>query len=280
MFAFILSHILAIGIGLSLGLIGGGGSILAVPILIYVIGLTPKTAIAMSLAVVGIVSAIGAIPHGLNGNVKLGVAAIFTPPAMVGAYLGARLASLPIISERFQLLCFGVIMVLASLLTIRKGRQVESSPSQMPFLPISPKLSQASKLANSSIQSPHLPILKRGLLMLAVPLQGFGVGVLTGFVGVGGGFLIIPALVLLGGLPMKEAIGTSLVIIALNSMSGLLGYLGHVELDWKLLISFTFAASCGTIVGAWLNRSIDARHLQTGFGYFVLIVAGFILFQR
>jgi len=262
MFAFIFGHILAVGIGLSLGLIGGGGSILAVPILIYVIGLAPKTAIAMSLAVVGIVSAIGAIPHGLNGNVKLKVAAIFTPPAMVGAYLGARLASLPIISERFQLLCFGVIMVLASLLTIRKGRRID---------PIQPKAPPAST-------SPQSPV-GRGLSMLAVPLQGFGVGVLTGFVGVGGGFLIIPALVLLGGLPMKEAIGTSLVIITLNSMSGLLGYLGHVQLDWKLLVSFTFAASCGTIIGARLSRSIDARHLQTGFGYFVLVVAGFILFQ-
>jgi uncharacterized membrane protein YfcA len=115
--------------------------------------------------------------------------------------------------------------------------------------------------------------------MLAIPLQGLGVGVLTGFVGVGGGFLIIPALVLLGGLPMKEAIGTSLVIITLNSASGLLGYLGQVELDMTLLVSFTLAASGGTIAGAWLNRRIDARHLQTGFGYFVLVVAGFVLFQ-
>jgi uncharacterized membrane protein YfcA len=264
MFAFIFGHILAVGIGLSLGLIGGGGSILAVPILIYVMGLAPKTAIAMSLAVVGIVSAIGAIPHGLNGNVNLRVAAIFTPPAMVGAYLGARLASLPIISERFQLLCFGVIMVLASLLTIRKGRRAD--PPQAKALP---RLEQRSPSRTAN----------RWISALAVPLQGLGVGILTGFVGVGGGFLIIPALVLLGGLPMKEAIGTSLVIITLNSMSGLLGYLSQVQLDWRLLVSFTLAASCGTLLGAWLNRSIDARHLQTGFGYFVLVVAGFVLFQ-
>jgi uncharacterized membrane protein YfcA len=274
MFRFIFGHVLAVGIGLSLGLIGGGGSILAVPILIYVIGLAPKTAIAMSLAVVGIVSAIGAIPHGLNGNVNLRIAAIFTPPAMVGAYFGARLASLPIISERFQLLCFGVIMVLASLLTIRKGRRVTppteplpiADPSQNPDPDLDPNLDQQPKQ-------------NRWLSMLAVPLQGLGVGVLTGFVGVGGGFLIIPALVLLGGLPMKEAIGTSLVIITLNSASGLLGYLGQVELDLRLLVSFTLAASCGTIAGAWLNQKIDARHLQTGFGYFVLVVAGFVLFQ-
>jgi hypothetical protein len=274
MFRFILGHVLAIGIGLSLGLIGGGGSILAVPILIYVIGLTPKVAIAMSLAVVGIVSAIGAIPHGLNGNVNLRVAAIFTPPAMVGAYLGARLASLPIISERFQLLCFGVIMVLASLLTIRKGRRV--TPIAEPLPSTEPRHTPNTDLDPNREQQPPQ---NWWLSMLAIPLQGLGVGVLTGFVGVGGGFLIIPALVLLGGLPMKEAIGTSLVIITLNSASGLLGYLGQVELDMTLLVSFTLAASGGTIAGAWLNRRIDARHLQTGFGYFVLVVAGFVLFQ-
>lgn len=274
MFRFIFGHVLAVGIGLSLGLIGGGGSILAVPILIYVIGLAPKTAIAMSLAVVGIVSAIGAIPHGLNGNVNLRIAAIFTPPAMVGAYLGARLASLPIISERFQLLCFGVIMVLASLLTIRKGRRV--TPSTEPVSIAEPSQNPALDLDPTCDPQPKQ---NRWLSMLAVPLQGLGVGVLTGFVGVGGGFLIIPALVLLGGLPMKEAIGTSLVIITLNSASGLLGYLGQVELDLRLLVSFTLAASCGTIAGAWLNQKIDARHLQTGFGYFVLVVAGFVLFQ-
>ncbi len=279
MFRFILGHVLAVGIGLSLGLIGGGGSILAVPILMYVIGLAPKTAIAMSLAIVGIVSAIGAIPHGLNGNVNLRIAAIFTPPAMVGAYLGARLASLPIISERFQILCFGVIMVLASLLTIRKGRRVVP-----PTEPLS--IAEQSQNPDPDLDQTLDPILdqqpkqNRWRSMLAVPLQGLGVGVLTGFVGVGGGFLIIPALVLLGGLPMKEAIGTSLVIITLNSASGFLGYLGQVELDWKLLASFTLAASCGTIAGAWLNQKIDARHLQTGFGYFVLVVAGFVLFQR
>lgn len=274
MLRFILGHVLAIGIGLSLGLIGGGGSILAVPILIYVIGLTPKVAIAMSLAVVGIVSAIGAIPHSLNGNVNLRVAAIFTPPAMVGAYLGARLASLPIISERFQLLCFGVIMVLASLLTIRKGRRVTPATEPLPSAEL--RHTSNTDLDQNREQQPQP---NRGVSMLAIPLQGLGVGILTGFVGVGGGFLIIPALVLLGGLPMKEAIGTSLVIITLNSVSGLLGYLGQVELDMTLLVSFTLAASSGTIAGAWLNRRIDARHLQTGFGYFVLVVAGFVLFQ-
>ncbi|TAF57525.1 MAG: sulfite exporter TauE/SafE family protein [Oscillatoriales cyanobacterium] len=278
MFRFILGHVLAVGIGLSLGLIGGGGSILAVPILIYVIGLTPKAAIAMSLAVVGLVSAIGAIPHGLNGNVNLRVAAVFTPPAMVGAYLGARLASLPIISDRLQLLCFGVIMVLASLLTIRKGQR--TAPPAEPVASVEQRQDFDANLDQNPVQKPnHTRPSNRWLSLLAVSLQGLGVGVLTGFVGVGGGFLIIPALVLLGGLPMKEAIGTSLVIITLNSVSGFLGYLGQVDLDLTLLVSFTLAASCGTIAGAWLNRRMDARHLQTGFGYFVLVVAGFVLFK-
>ena len=103
---------------------------------------------------------------------------------------------------------------------------------------------------------------------------------MTGFVGVGGGFIIVPALVILGGIPMKEAIGTSLLIIAFKSATGFLGYLSQVELDWNLVISFTIAASVGTLAGAYLTRFIDAKNLQKGFGYFVLAVAVFVLIKR
>lgn len=255
---WIIGHFLAICIGLSLGLIGGGGSILAVPILVYVMGLGAKAAIAMSLIIVGTVSLIGAVPHWLQGNVNLKVAAIFAPTAMLGAYLGARIAGLAVITETIQLICFAIVMVLASLMMIRQGRQ---------------------KLQNQNLAQ-EKDSLKHQRHWLAIPLEGLGVGILTGFVGVGGGFAIIPALVLLGGLPMKEAIGTSLIIITFKSITGFLGYLDQVSLDWNLVISFAIAASVGTITGAYLTRFIEAKALQKGFGYFVLAVGIFVLIQH
>ncbi|MEB3340198.1 sulfite exporter TauE/SafE family protein [Okeania sp.] len=256
---WIIGHFLAICIGLSLGLIGGGGSILAVPILIYVMKIGAKEAITMSLFIVGSVSLIGAIPHWMQGNLNWRVAGTFAPAAMLGAYLGARIAAFDFITETFQLICFAVIMVLASVLMIRKGKP--------------PVKNQDSEPENDSHQEGHSQ-------WWAIPLEGLGVGILTGFVGVGGGFAIIPALVLLGGIPMKEAIGTSLIIIAFKSMTGFAGYLDQVELDWALMISFTIAASFGTIAGAYLTRLIDAKSLQKGFGYFVLAVGIFVLIQR
>ncbi len=248
----IIGHILAVCIGLSLGLIGGGGSILAVPILVYVMGVNSKAAIAMSLVIVGTVSIIGAIPHGRQGNVNWKTAIIFTPAAMVGAYLGARITALPFISDTFQLVCFGIIMALASILMIRKGGKKKDVK----------------------------PVEKNIPQWLAIPSEGLAVGILTGFVGVGGGFLIIPALVLLGGIPMKEAIGTSLLIIAAKSATGFLGYIDRVAIDWNSIISFTIAASAGTVLGAYLTKYIDAKQLQKGFGYFVLAVAVFVLIRR
>lgn len=258
--SWILGHFLAICIGLSLGSIGGGGSILAVPVLVYVMGLGAKTAIAMSLVVVGTVSLIGAIPHGLQGHVKWRVATIFAPPAMLGAYLGARLAALPVITETIQLLCFALVMILASVMMIREGKQKVKD--------------RDARNERNNLQ--HV----RPNRWFAIPLEGLGVGILTGFVGVGGGFAIIPALVIFGGIPMKDAIGTSLVIITLKSIAGFWGYLGQVNLDWNLIFSFAIAASFGTIAGAYLTRSLDAKTLQKGFGYFVLAVGIFVFAQH
>jgi uncharacterized membrane protein YfcA len=259
---WIIGHVLAVAIGVSLGLIGGGGSILAVPILVYVMGLTPKAAIATSLVVVGTVSLIGVIPHWWQQNVNFKTAAIFTPAAMLGAYLGARIASLPLITGTIQLICFGIVMVIASVLMIRKDSN-DSPPAP-----------------TTSSHPPTGHAHTRKQTWLAIPLEGLGVGMLTGFVGVGGGFAIIPALVLLGNLPMKEAIGTSLLIIAFKSTTGFLGYLGQVDLNWPLMLTFTLAASIGTVAGALLTRVIPAKQLQQGFGYFVLIGAVFILVKR
>ncbi|ESA38188.1 permease [Leptolyngbya sp. Heron Island J] len=258
---WLIGHLLAVCIGLSLGLIGGGGSILAVPILVYVMGLGSKGAIAMSLVIVGTVSLIGAIPHWLQGNVNLKIAVIFTPAAMLGAYMGARIAGLPFVTGTFQLVCFGLVMVIASIFMIRKNHSKSA-------------LAHAGMSIDNAIEKDH------GHHWLLIPVEGIGVGVLTGFVGVGGGFMIIPALVLLGGIPMKEAIGTSLLIIAAKSATGFLGYLNQVNVDWALVTSFTLAASTGTISGSYLTRLIDAKQLQKGFGYFVLAVAIFVLIKR
>ncbi|MGB7445238.1 MAG: sulfite exporter TauE/SafE family protein [Coleofasciculaceae cyanobacterium] len=257
----IIGHLLAVCIGLSLGLMGGGGSVLAVPILIYVMGLSPKVAIAMSLIIVGTVSLIGAIPHWLQGNVNLKTVTIFTPAAMLGAYFGAKLTSLPFITDTFQLICFGIVMLLASILMIRKGSK-KTKPNHL--------LARGKSNYRSGRQQ-H---------WLVLPIEGLGVGIITGFVGVGGGFLIVPALVLLGGIPIKKAIGTSLLIIVFNSAAGFLGYLSHVDLDWQLMISFTLAAALGTISGAYLSKFIKSKQLEKGFGYFVLAVAVFVLIKR
>lgn len=255
---WILGHILALGIGISLGLLGGGGSILAVPILMYVMGLSPQEAIAASLFIVGIVSLLGLIPHAKAGNVSLKLALTFAPAAMVGAYAGARLAALPAITETIQVVAFGLVMFLASILMIRKG-QHKAQPVE------------------AALSPPKSPSLGK---ILMIPLEGLLVGIITGFVGVGGGFAIIPALVLLGGTPMKEAIGTSLLIIAFKSATAFLGYMDQVSLDWGLMISFTLAASVGTYGGAMLSHRLDASHLQKAFGYFVLAVSIFVLIQR
>ena len=255
MLTIIVGHILAVCIGLSLGLIGGGGSILAVPILVYVMGISSKIAIAMSLIIVCMISLIGIIPHWQQGNVRFKIALAFIPAAMIGAYLGATLTALPGITDTVQLIAFGLVMAIASIIMIRRGKQVIPKDNKPPLWKSLPQ-------------------------WLRIPGEGLGVGVLTGFVGVGGGFIIVPALVLVEGIPIKQAIGTSLVIIAANSIAGFLGYVNQVAIDWQLVMTFTLAASGGTIAGAYLNRHVNAKQLQQGFGYFILAVAIFVLIKQ
>ena len=275
---WIIGHILALCIGLSLGLIGGGGSILAVPILVYVLGIDAKIAIAMSLAIVGIVSSIGVIPHWKLGNVNLKTAISFTPPAMLGAFLGARIAALPFVTDTLQLVCFAVMMLIASYFMIRPATKT---------LAVSSDLGKAEALRE---QPEGLTLRDRVELFpekhhskypwLAITAEGLGVGVLTGFVGVGGGFAIIPALVLLGRIPMKEAIGTSLLIITFKSATGFMGYLGQINIDWYLMLTFTAVAISGVIGGTYFSSKIQGAKLQQAFGYFLIAVAIFILIKR
>jgi len=289
----IIGYLFAIVIGVSLGLIGGGGSILAVPILKYLIGVPVKEAVAMSLLIVGVVSVVGAIPHWRQGNVNFRTAAVFAPTAMAGAYLGAKLAALPFITDTIQLVCFGLVMVVASVLMIRKGSEkltvqaIAAAPNGPQPEQFAHNIPNASHLETGQAWTKSQPNVHRmmpGWLAFCLEgLEGLGVGILTGFVGVGGGFAIIPALVLLGGIPMKEAVGTSLVIIAFKSATGFMGYVNQVNLDrefWQIVIFFTAAATIGIIAGAHLSKKIDSNQLQKGFGYFVLAVAAFVLIQR
>jgi len=257
MTTWIIGLILAAGIGISLGLMGGGGSVLALPILVYVMGVEAKSAIAMTLVIVGTVSLIGTIPHWRRGNLNFKKAFMFGAATMVGAFLGAKLAFF--VSGTFQILLFAVMMIIAAGFMIRK--------SSKPTKPDQDKLDYYPK-----------PVCKYCWLWMLT--EGLGVGVLTGLVGVGGGFAIVPALVLLGNTPMKEAVGTSLLIIACNSVAGFLGYFGQVPLDWGLMGSFIVAASVGIIVGSYLAQYVKAQQLQKAFGYFLIAVAAFILVQN
>lgn len=220
MTTWIIGPLLAACIGLSLGLIGGGGSVLALPILVYVMGVSPKPAIAMTLVIVGAVSLLGVIPHWRAGNVRLKTALLFGGATMIGAFAGAKIATLPFVSGTFQMILFAVMMVLAAAFMIQRSSK-RSRQTELDFYP--------------------KPACKYCWLWLLT--EGIGVGVLTGLVGIGGGFAIVPALVLLGRVPMKQAIGSSLLVIALNSVAGFLGYLGHVPLNWGLMGSFIVAAS-------------------------------------
>jgi uncharacterized membrane protein YfcA len=237
-------------VGLSLGLIGGGGSILTVPILVYALGYPMKSAVPMSLGVVGLTSAVGALRHVRAGTVRLPAALAFAPAAMLGTLAGTRVADL--LSGQTQLVIFAGVMATAALAMFR---------------PVRP--------------SPHGSPDGGGFraALRAAP-AGLGVGVLTGMVGVGGGFLIVPALVLLIGLPMHEAVGTSLVVIALNSAAGVAGYAGRVAVDWGAMALFTALAVAGVLLGAGLAPRVPAERLRRWFAIFLVLMAGWILWQN
>ncbi|GHJ55091.1 UPF0721 transmembrane protein [Nonomuraea sp. TT08I-71] len=239
---------LAVLIGVSLGLLGGGGSILAVPLLVYVADLPPKEAIATSLLVVGATSAVGVIPHARAHRVRWRTGLIFGVAGMTGAYAGGRLAEF--IPAGFLLTGFAVMMLATAVAMIRGRRGAEGRPV------------------------PHeLPVLR-------VILDGVVVGLVTGLVGAGGGFLVVPALALLGGLPMPVAVGTSLVVIAMKSFAGLAGYLSSVSINWGLAAAVTVAAVLGSFVGGRLAGRIPADILRKAFGWFVVVMGVFVLGQQ
>lgn len=257
--------LLAALVGISLGLIGSGGSILTVPILVYVMGVNPVLATAYSLFIVGSTALVGGIQSALQKKVDFKTVFIFGIPSIAAVYM-TRLWLVPLIPDvLFQvggfvvtkaialMLLFAIVMVLASISMIR------------------PSKDQADEAGDKPMQYNYPLIL----------LEGGVVGVLTGLVGAGGGFLIIPALVLLARMPMKLAVGTSLFIIAAKSLIGFIGDLqGEQAIDWALLIKFTGSAVIGIFGGILLSKKISGNKLKTAFGWFVLIMAVYIILKE
>lgn len=243
---FYLGLVLSGLIGLSLGLIGGGGSIITVPVLVYVLGVEAHEAVGMSLAIVGATSLVGSILHYRRGTLQLKTGLTFGAAGVVGAFVGSpltRLLSPPVLMMTFATL----MLVVAVLMLRRKSNDVEVESDEQ-VLSVWKALS-----------------------------AGFGVGVLNGFLGVGGGFLIVPALVMFGGLGMKDAIGTSLFVIFLNCVAGLIGHASQNGFDWSLTAQVTALAVAGTVIGTLLSHRFAANKLQKGFAVFVLTVAVFLM---
>ena len=240
----------ALSIGLALGLLGSGGSILTVPVLVYLIGQDEKTAIAGSLFIVGAIAAAGGAQFAVRSTVSWRSVGLFGLPGMAGTYAGAWLGGL--VPGVVQLAVFAMVMLLAAGLMLRP--------------PVSGK-------GNGFVRNAW-----------KVVLDGLAVGILTGFVGVGGGFLIVPALVLLGGLPMHLAVGTSLVIIALKSLTGFFKYLEALDrlglaLDWQTLWIVTGVGIAGSFAGRSIGHRVSQARLRRVFAIFLVAIGLLILWQ-
>jgi len=254
-----LAAFLAVGIGMAVGLLGGGGSILTTPLLIYVVGFDAKQAIAASLFVVGVTSIFGLISHARAGRVVWRIGLLFGGAGMVGAFIGGQIgARLP---SALLLAAFAVMMGITAVAMIRGRKQVQGHAH-------------------------------KGLPLFRILLDGLVVGFVTGLVGAGGGFLVVPALALLAGLPMPRAVATSLLVVAMKSFAGLAGYIftfgggslvslnPSTEFDWPVTLIITGAAIVGALIGSAIVGRVHPDKLRKAFGYFVLVMAVFILSQQ
>ena len=258
----IFGYIGALLIGLVLGLTGGGGSMLTVPILVYIMLLNPVVATGYSLFIVGTTSIFGAFQNFRKGLVDIKKGFLFAIPSFIGVYL-TRSFLVPIIPDEilkignftvykgtFLMLFFAIIMFLAAMSMLKK-KKIEVAEI-------------AEKEASTTI----------------LIIQTFFIGIIIGLVGAGGGFLIIPSLVLFAKLPMKKAVGTSLLIIAMNSLIGFIGDIQNLEINWLFLLSFTSISIVGIFIGTFLYKYINENQLKKGFAYFVLIMAFIILYKE
>lgn len=243
--------------GMLLGVFGSGGSIITLPALIYLLDVEPKAAIAMSLAIVAVTATITALQHWYRGNVNLKITAIFAMFGIIGTYAGARLGV--VTPVMIQLVLFAVVMYAAAWKMLKPAPQHKSLGA-----------------ACAECPDGFCDDLEYG----RIAMHGIAVGILTGVVGVGGGFLIVPSLVLLSGLPMKQAVGTSLSIVAIKSFAGFAGYADVVEIDYSLMVIFTIIAIVGSFAGSQLSHRLPADLLKRGFGGFLILVASYILIKQ
>ncbi|NJP05390.1 MAG: sulfite exporter TauE/SafE family protein [Chloroflexaceae bacterium] len=232
---------LGIAIGLALGLLGGGGSILTVPILVYIVGQDASAAVASSLAIVGANALFGVSMHWKAGHVRLQQALLFGLAGMAGAYVAAGFTQY--VSDQLLMTIFALLMLVVAVLMLRPLKVNEATDT--------PPRSHLWKLL----------------------LTGGGVGLVTGFLGVGGGFLIVPALVLVMGMSMVDAVGSSLLIIVMNAIAGLFGHLQHGALDWAVVAIFTVSGLVGVALGTYLSQRWSAQRLRTIFAVMVLMLA-------
>lgn len=258
-----IGYFFSILIGVSLGLIGGGGSILTVPVLVYIFSMDAAAATVYSLFIVGLTSAVGSVNYFKRGLIDLQTAMLFGIPSVAGVFL-ARLLIVPSIPEHvfsighfavtkhiFLMMLFALLMVAASFSMITKQSTVAAGDNKTGC--------------------------KNYVLTI---IQGMGTGIVTGLVGAGGGFMIIPALVFVLKIPMKEAIGTSLLIIAFNSLLGFAGSATHINIHWAFLLTIAAFAVCGIFIGNMLSKKIDGAKLKPAFGWFVLIMGIYIILKE
>lgn len=258
--AHIIGFIGALLVGFVLGLIGGGGSILTVPILVYLLGFNPVIATAYSLFIVGSSSLVGTIQKHRKHLVDLKTGLIFSFPSFLAVYLTRRylipnlpetflhVGNLIITKEVAIMLFFAIIMLLSSLSMIRTKKEIETIGQAQPYF--------------------------------ITFIQGLVIGSVTGLIGAGGGFLYVPALVLWANLPMKKAVGTSLVIITINSLIGFTGDIQNIDIEWTFLLTFSALTIIGIIIGGYASKNISSKHLKKGFGYFTLVMAFYILYME
>ena len=259
----IIGYIASLVIGISLGLIGGGGSILTVPVLVYLFKIEPVVATAYSLFIVGLSSLVGAFPKYKQGQVNLKTALIFGIPSIIAVFATRKFIVPEIPKEVFTIGDFVVtksilMMILFAILMMFASISMISNKTK-------------NSTTENEAQKFNYPM---------IILEGGVVGLLTGLVGAGGGFLIIPALVLLSKLPMKQAVGTSLLIIAAKSLIGFTGDLSNYAMDWKLLGTVTALAIAGIFIGDALSKKIDGNKLKKGFGWFVLVMGIYIIVKE
>lgn len=258
----VLGYIGALVIGIVLGLIGGGGSILTVPVLVYLLYINPVTATAYSLFIVGTSALIGGFRNMKKGLVDFRTAIVFSIPAFIAVY-STRKFLVPAIPEKLftvgdlmvtknigVMVFFAIIMLVASISMIRNGNMATKTEGDVSY---------------------NYPL---------IITEGLIVGILTGIVGAGGGFLIIPALVLFAKLPMKKAVATSLLIIAIKSLIGFIGDVQNLDIQWNFLLIFSAISILGIFIGIWLNKFINGEKLKKGFGWFVLIMGILIIVKE